>query len=266
MLIHKTHLCDLHNVIKAKAHWAKTVPGDGVPFREWKMEIHDAPIFEYIYSQLNPKRHLEFGTWYGYGACLVAKNSDATIWTMNLWEGEKKPNGENAYGSEPISHIPNFDSLSKKKTLLDFFCKKRFQPSRGSKTDELKKFKSTDSGEFIGRLYREKGFGNRVNQIYCNSMDWDNSAYPDGFFDTVLIDGGHGQEIVTNDTIKSLSLLKTGGAMMWHDYCPDEEIVQNFSTCKGVVDAIQGMSSEICKNFESLHWIFPSFILIGIKK
>ena len=32
------------------------------PLDRWKMEIHDAPIFRYLYRTFRPKRHLEFGT------------------------------------------------------------------------------------------------------------------------------------------------------------------------------------------------------------
>jgi len=70
----------------------------------------------------------------------------------------------------------------------------------------------TDTLGFIGRLYLERELGHRVCQIYCDSRQWDTSAYPPEFFDTVLIDGGHQREIVISDTRKALPLLRSGGS------------------------------------------------------
>ena len=57
-------------------------------FLDWKMEVDDAPILRYLYRQFRPRRHLEFGTWLGTGACYCLEESDATVWTMNLPSGE----------------------------------------------------------------------------------------------------------------------------------------------------------------------------------
>ena len=42
-------------------------------------------------------------------------------------------------------------------------------------------YRRSDAGGYIGRIYREKGLGNKVCQIYCDSRDWDSSNYPPGF-------------------------------------------------------------------------------------
>jgi predicted O-methyltransferase YrrM len=263
-MIPKIELKNIHKELNLKNPWIGSAPGQNVPFKNWKMEMHDAPIFEYIYREFKPRRHLEFGTWYGYGACLVAENCPATIWTINLWEGEKKPTGENIYAHVevelPSQQQPSTD-LPPRKGIFSILSKK----ATPSTAISQRIFKASDSGELIGRLYREKGFGNRVNQVYCNSLDWDATAYPDSFFDTVLIDGGHGKDIVKNDTLKSMRLLRSGGLMMWHDYCPEEEIMRDFPTCKGVVDAIVEMEANLKKEFKEPKWLFPSFILIAEK-
>ena len=74
-------------------------PGQDKPLDRWKMETDDAPILEYLWRLWRPRRHLEFGTWEGFGATLVGQNSDAEIWTINLPQGESSGDGESLYGS-----------------------------------------------------------------------------------------------------------------------------------------------------------------------
>jgi hypothetical protein len=58
-------------------------------FADWKMEVDDAPILRYIYRHVRPRRHLEFGTWEGTGACYCLDECDAHVWTINLPDGER---------------------------------------------------------------------------------------------------------------------------------------------------------------------------------
>lgn len=64
--------------------------------------------------------------------------------------------------------------------------------------DELgpRTYHRTDAGGYIGRIYRERGLGHRVRQVYCDSRDWNTANYPADFFDSVLIDGGHQPDVV----------------------------------------------------------------------
>ena len=71
---------------------------------------------------------------------------------------------------------------------------------------------SGDSGDRIGWRYREAGFTTRVHQILCDSREFDASQFAPGFFDTILIDGGHKPEVVTNDTNKALPLLRSAAS------------------------------------------------------
>ena len=57
------------------------------PLTKWNMEIDDAPIFRYLYRNIMPLRHLEFGTWQGTGVLYCLEECDATVWTINLFEG-----------------------------------------------------------------------------------------------------------------------------------------------------------------------------------
>ncbi|ARU57162.1 hypothetical protein OLMES_3119 [Oleiphilus messinensis] len=198
---------------------------------DWSMEEDDSNILRYIFQTLNPQRHLEFGTWKGFGTKLCAENCDARIWTLNLPEGEKNAQGEPIY----------IESGSQGPTI------------------------QTDCGDMIGHLYREAGFSNRVNQILVDSNEWDSSIFEDGYFDTILIDGGHDFGTVTNDTNQALRLLRPGGILMWHDFCPTVQALNQFASIRGVAQSIESNWQTISKELDSIYWLKPSYLLLGIK-
>lgn len=213
--------------------------------KTWKMERDDAPIFRYLYRHFQPQRHIEFGTWQGSGAVYCLSETDATVWTINLPFGEKTREGEDAYGYYP-------DEL---KALNRWASKVGFGDNESYKTDSI---------GFIGRNYIDQGFGHRVNQIYCDTRDWDTRQYPSGFFDSALVDGGHLKEVVANDTRKAFSVLRPGGLLMWHDFCPP--IWKDFDVTQGVMTAILDEWDWISAQTSHLFWIEPSWILVGIKQ
>jgi predicted O-methyltransferase YrrM len=221
-------------------------------FSEWKMEEDDAPIFQFVYQAYGPRRHLEFGTWQGWGTVLCLESCAATVWTINTPDGESRSDGTWAYGERILgaSNAPQ-----------DIVTANFGEDNLGPIT-----YHRTDARGYIGRIYRERGLGNRVCQIYCDSRDWDSSNYPPGFFDSVLIDGGHESEVVINDTRKALQVLRRGGVIMWHDFCPAPEIRSQFETVKGVTAGVEAMLPELQSQLKKLCWINPSWILLGIKK
>jgi predicted O-methyltransferase YrrM len=123
---------------------------------------------------------------------------------------------------------------------------------------------ATDCFGFVGRFYLEKDLGHRVCQIYSDSRTWDTAAYPPGFFDSVLIDGGHQKEIVLNDTAKAWELLRPGGLMLWHDFCPP--LWPELPHTRGVMEAVLDRWEFLRDQTRSLFWIYPSYILLGIKQ
>jgi Methyltransferase domain len=214
------------------------------PYQQWRMEIDDSPIFRYIYRNFAPRRHLEYGTWRGEGTCYVLEECAATVWTLNLPFGEHSDDGSAVYRAYP-EELPE---------LNEWGTRLGFQVGNWPQTDNL---------TFVGYKYILRGFGHRVAQVYTDSRAWDNSHYPDGFFDSCLIDGGHLPEIVINDTMQALRLVRSGGIIMWHDFCPEEEVVRSFATTQGVVTAIRKLTDRLTA-LRALHWIEPSFILLGI--
>lgn len=201
-------------------------------------ETDEAAIYAYIYRNANPNRHLEFGTWEGFGATLCARVCDAEIWTINLPEGESDAEGNPLYGST-VAH------------------------DRGER--DSGRVVRGDSGDRIGWRYREAGFASRVHQILCDSREFDASQFVPGFFDTILIDGGHKSEVVTNDTNKALPLLRSGGIMIWHDFCPEVETLKQNEAPRGVVRAVINNFGEWSRSFSKIMWIRPSWMLLGVR-
>ena len=74
-------------------------PGGDKPLDRWKMETDDAPILDWLWRWRKPRRHLEFGTWEGFGATLVGQGTDAEIWTINLPQGEAGSDGSSLYAA-----------------------------------------------------------------------------------------------------------------------------------------------------------------------
>jgi len=195
--------------------------------RNWTMENGDAHILKRLYQTILPRRHLEFGTWKGFGAKLCAQNCGAEIWTINLPDGEYDADGEAVYRSDD---------------------------------------KQTDAGEEIGILYKTAGLDDRIHQILADSKTWTGTDFKDGFFDTALIDGGHDPDTVMIDTFNALRLVRDGGLVMWHDFCPCPQAIQHFSSARGVALAIHNHWHDLRQHFDHLFWAAPSFLLIGIKK
>ena len=215
------------------------------PLDQWKMEVDDAPIFRYLYRNFRPRRHLEVGTWQGTGTAYCLEECDATVWTINLLEGERLPDGRGAYGTSQ-------DTLEELKAWVRRIG---LVPAHTVGSDSL---------GFIGWRYLSKNLGRRVCQIYCDSREWDTANYPPGFFDSALIDGGHQSDVVVSDTQKVLPLVRSGGLVMWHDFCPP--VFDKFESTRGVMEAVRAMWDTLKEEMAQLFWIQPSWILLGVRK
>ncbi|MBA4135797.1 MAG: hypothetical protein C0518_00610 [Opitutus sp.] len=231
--------------------WQVTLPECRTPLDAWDMQRDDAPLLRSLFSSFRPRRHLEFGTWQGFGTCLCLESCDATVWTINLPDGETKSDGSWAYGERVVD-----EKLSPPGAIAANYG-----------VDELgpRTYHRTDAASYIGRLYRERGFGHRVCQIYCDTRQWDNSNYPAGFFDSAFIDGGHAPEVVASDSRKALQSVRSGGLMLWHDFCPAPE-TRDFDSVRGVQDGLAFVWPELSSQLQYCFWINPSWLLMGIKR
>jgi predicted O-methyltransferase YrrM len=216
-----------------------------------KMERDDIQVIRYLMRNLKPRRHLEFGTWQGAGTLAVLEETEATVWTINPWGGESSDTGAPVYSSTyDANTLPSSVRSSFPGPLL----------WRDGASFEVR----TDAGGMIGRMYREVGYGGRVCQIFADSREWDISNYPPGWFDTALIDGAHNEEVVINDTYKALALVRDGGLILWHDYCPVARVLDAAESCRGVVAAIDAIGHDLQGLFDRMWWIEDTWLLLGI--
>ena len=190
---------------------------------DFKMYRDDSKILEFFISNIAPKKHLEFGTWEGFGSLLVAKNSNSEIWTINLEEGEFTDSGSSLYSN-------------------------------------------TDNKNSVGWMFKNTEFSERIHQIFSNSLSLKKDYFPDDSFDTILIDGGHTEEVVKNDTELAIKWLKKGGYVFWHDFCIDQHTIKTRDSVVGVLKAFINNFKEWSNHFENFYWIRPSWILIARKK
>lgn len=207
----------------------------------------DDSVIRYLMRKLAPRRHLEFGTWKGEGVMRVLESCDASVWTLNLWEGEDKADGTWAYGES--TNMPDWEILP------------QFEQRYGRMLDLR-----TDAGALIGHKYLAAGMGHRVNQIYCDSRKWDDLAYPDGFFDSAFVDGGHDAETARSDMYRALRLLRPGGLLLLHDFCPDPSVnAQNPSTV-GVTAMVAEELSTLRELCEDVFYIEGTWLLCAVRK
>lgn len=218
------------------------------PLSEWKMDDDDAPILRYVYRHLRPRRHLEFGTWQGAGVVACLESCDATVWTINVPGGETDADGRWAYADNRPLEEP-LPAGAKTRPL-----------------DENRHTAQTDAHGFIGHLYLSRGLGHRVCQIYADSRDWDIANYPPGFFDSSLIDGGHDEEVVAGDLHKAMTLVRAGGLVIVHDFCPVEDVRAACPSTAGVLAAVSREMPYLRESLSDLFWIKPSWLLVGVRR
>ena len=218
-----------------------------LPLSTWEMGADDV-ILRHMFRHFRPGRHLEFGTWMGEGVIRCVEECDATVWTINILEGEKLEDGGWTYAAMAKDVSEGGASWSE-----------RIDTNNGT-------WVRTDSYGMIGRKYLKAGWGGRVCQIYSDSRAWDTRHYPRGFFDSVFIDGGHQYDIVANDTRLSIDLVRPGGLVVWHDFCPLPEVTNTCSSTRDVVAFVASNRNELADAFERLFWIEPSWLLFGIRR
>jgi hypothetical protein len=235
----------LHEALGLRVPISVPAAWHGVALKDWKMDADDV-ILRQVFRQFRPMRHLEFGTLVGDGVLRVVEECDATVWTINLLEGELKPNGQWGYGTEE-------DEVSAGVGW------------RQEIRSDTKVWVRNDAFGMIGTKYLRAGWGKRVCQIYADSREWDTSAYPDGFFDTVLIDGGHQGDIVENDTAIATRLVRAGGIVMWHDFCDTPDVLTNCGSPRDVVHYIKTHMETLAQHFDKLIWATPSWLLFGVR-
>ena len=197
------------------------------------MEREDAPILWYLFEHLSPSRHLEIGTWEGFGTALCLQSCDAEVWTINPETGQK----EEAAAIYPTSREP-------------------FHPQNTAVKGGF-----SNGGSSVGWMYRATGLGSRVHQLLGNSEDIENQSLPAEGFDTILIDGSHSRSVVRKDIDNSLRLASEGGWIFVHDFTLDYSVVVAQKSTHGVLAAVADRIESLSARFELL-WIKDTMLLI----
>ncbi len=86
----------------------------------------------------------------------------------------------------------------------------------------------------IGRAFRRHGFGDRVTQIYANTLHLDLSPYlQPRTVDFAIVDACHDTPFVVNDFHKVEPYMKPGGLVLLHDTHPsmEEHLVGSYRAC-----------------------------------
>lgn len=229
---------------------ALAAPRSATAWDQWSMDRDDGPILSSLMRAMQPRRHLEFGTWQGAGAQRVLEACDAAVWSINLPEGEAAPDGAWRYAEayEEPDQAPRGAG-----------------PPQDFRAGGGKVYYQSDAHAFIARQVHDAKLGHRFCQILCDSREWDTGPYPAGFFDSTLIDGGHAPDVVESDTRKAVPLVREGGLLLWHDYCPAVAPDLRSPAQAGVVEAIHRTLPWLRCALRDLFWIEPTQLLLGVR-
>lgn len=74
-------------------------------------------------------------------------------------------------------------------------------------------------GPYIGRLIQTSPYKGRIEQIFCDSREFDPKPFSQQM-DFIFIDADHSYAAVRNDTEKAFEMLAPGGVIVWHDFAP----------------------------------------------
>lgn len=134
-----------------------------------------------------PQTILEVGTYLGYSTTLLALNSDAKIYSLDL------PNDacvETQFDNEKILTDGNVND------------------------DFLRHTQSIEGAVYLENLSHEQR--GRVNLIKKDSTQV-NFLQAFGELDYIFVDGGHAYDIIQSDTENALQAVRQG-IVIWHDY------------------------------------------------
>jgi len=108
--------------------------------------------------------------------------------------------------------------------------------------------------------------GHRVWQRAGDGGDWDRSTFAPGFFDSALINGSGTADLVIADTRTALSLVRSGGLIIWRDFCPDPALFDVFDSTGVLVPALIGNWKEFKASIADAFWIRPSLLLAAFRR
>jgi predicted O-methyltransferase YrrM len=148
---------------------------------------------------IKPCTVFEFGTYLGESTLMLAANSNAKVYTIDI----------------------NNHLLHELDTKLDKFEEGNVQRHLNEQA-----------------LFQETEYEGRIETIIGDSNNYDFSPFYNRI-DFVLIDGGHHVEVVESDTQQALAMLspKNPACIVWHDYGnPNYEITDCLDSLSGELE------------------------------
>jgi predicted O-methyltransferase YrrM len=86
-----------------------------------------------------------------------------------------------------------------------------------NKDDQIATNNAINESAFSKFFYSGTNVENKIEQIFCDSKDFDENKYLN-FFDLIFIDGSHAYSYIKSDSEKCMKMLKKNGIILWHDY------------------------------------------------
>ncbi len=82
--------------------------------------------------------------------------------------------------------------------------------------------------QFQGHFFKNSPVAEKVTQLHSDSRMFDYASLA-GSIDFAFVDGGHGYDMVWNDTRGAMTMLRPGGTVVWHDFSPKGADVVRFA-------------------------------------
>jgi predicted O-methyltransferase YrrM len=123
-----------------------------------------------------------------------------------------------------------------------------------------------DAHDIASPVVAGNGLGHRVWQRLGDGAEWDGSAFAPGFFDSALINGSATADRVSADTRMALSLVRSGGLIIWRDFCPDPALFDVFDLSAAVVPTVIGNWKEFKASLADAFWVRPSLLLVAFRR
>lgn len=118
-----------------------------------------------------------------------------------------------------------------------------------------------DEDALLDYFERNHG-GNTV--LIAGHEGWDR-ALPNTA-DIVLIDGAQGADALCRDTDRAIGLLRRGGLLFWHGFCPDGEALAIYPEARALALAVHQRWRTWSPAFATMFWVTGSRLLVGIKR
>ena len=122
----------------------------------------------------------------------------------------------------------------------------------------------TDAYGLIGKKYLDAGWGKRVCQIYAEASSGIREPIRTASstaFSSMVDTPPRWSSATRNTRCGSPGL----GPIIWHDFCPLDEVMRANESTRDVVQSVVSRCDELGKYLSALFWVDPSWLLFGVR-